>query len=189
MADSIYNMQMTRETLPLQQAPGINMPLGRFDVMPSAVTGRPLRYFTPEPLSVLLERSLGACLSEEPQSMHPALSLLLARVAATDHAVNLDVAQAKRIAQIALGHVSCTSLESILKLGSDISPAAKKPRQEIVFSGAASASASGHVYPSHEAVPALLSSLVDGLKSPPIGMDATVFSAVTGFFAFIHTLF
>lgn len=182
MTDDIYGMQMSHELNPLRQAPGINMPLGRFDVIPSGVTGRPLHYFTPEPLPILLERSLAECSGEMQERNNPALTLLLARSAATDHAGNVDVVQAKRIAQVAFGHVLWTDLESILKLGSDISPAAKKLRQEIVFSGAASASASGHVYPPHEAVPALLESLADGLKFPPIGMDATVFSAVVGFF-------
>lgn len=170
------------EILSSSHSSGANIPLGRFDVIPSAVTGAPLRYFTPDPLSLLLARCVGECSDEAPRPMDQAFVLLLARSAATDHSGSVNASYAKLVAQTALGHVRYIDSESILKLGSCISPRAREARQEIVFSGAVSASASKHVYPPYEALPTLLTSLADGLNCPPEGMDASVFAAVVGFF-------
>ena len=162
---------------------GLDAPAGRIDVIPSAVTGKPLRYATPAKLSELLQRCLVYPAPEQLNACDPVLVPWLFPVGAYRASKGvIDSEQARRLGEIAHRHVNHLSYESVLQLGQDIHPATKSLREEIVFSGAGSASHANHVYTPHELLPALIEDLIMVLNRPPTNIDAGVFAAIVGFY-------
>ena len=162
---------------------GMKVPPGRIDMIPSAVTGVPLKYFTPDSLSELIERCGYFVQPQEPAVDDPALMLMFLRYVSGAHGDNTDLAYSKLVGQALFGRVDCTDVSAIVRLGACISPRASALRQEIAFVGASTASDAKLVFPSHECLPELLASLASSFANPPKTLDPTVFSALVAFFA------
>lgn len=162
---------------------GLDIPTAHFDIVPSGVTGKPLRYVTPESLSELLDRCQSYVTIEHSESPDAALVAWLLPIAAYRASVGLiDAQQALLLGQVAYRHSDYRTHASMLELGARIHPAARSLREEIAFSGARSASEANHLYTPHDRVPALVAELVEILRKPPSKLDPAIFAAVVGFY-------
>jgi len=115
---------------------GFDAPVGRIDVIPSGVTGKPLCFATSAKLTELLRRCEKFPPSANPAKADPILSIwawpFCGYLASRGI---IDGAHVRRLAEVAFRHVSYRSLDDISRLGQDIHPASIGIREEIVFSG------------------------------------------------------
>ncbi len=162
---------------------GMRTPPGRIDMIPSAVTGVPLKYFTPDLLPDLIERCSSFVSVPEVGAKDPALMLMFLGHLSRVRGDTTDPAYSKLLGQAFFGRLDCTDTNAMVRLGASISPRASGLRQEIAFVGAPTASQAKLVFPSHECLPELLASLAGSFAKPPKGMDAAVFAALVAFFA------
>ncbi len=162
---------------------GLDIPTAHIDVVPSGVTGKLLRYVTPDRLSSLLERCQSCAAVEYSGNSDSAFVAWLLPIGAYRASTGLiDTNQAFLLGQVAYRHVDYRTCTSMLELGGRMHPAAKALREEIAFSGARSASEANHVYTPHDRLPALFEELAEVLREPPAKLDPAVFAAVVGFY-------
>jgi hypothetical protein len=155
---------------------------GRTDAVPSGISGCPLRYFTPYPLELLLERCRGLETRWQDEDDF-FLPLALAR-AASGHGTSrkVDEQQVRRLGATLLSRAVPRTSEALFELVPSIAPKAGKLREQIVFSGGPSASHANHIYAPHGALPELLESLLAALGSDLKEISPTAVSALVGFF-------
>ncbi|WP_189644663.1 Fic family protein [Luteimonas gilva] len=167
----------------------MDQPPGRVDNVPSAITGLPLRYFTPDPLTVLLDRcrpTAGAVPVVQDPRLEDAGLLLIASSSRRGPSGGVDFAQAMRFAEILTGLKQLDTLDEIVNAGRTLSTRVTGLRDEIVFSGGPTASDAHLVY----ALPASLRQLLVSLEAGLAGLnesplDPAIVVGVTGFFC-IH---
>lgn len=175
---------MGLETLPAS----CDIPPGRTDRIISGITGRPLAYFTPDPLPELLSRL--------PQSEHGAIStgdadaaFALVQAAAQRNAGDTDVSQAVRYCEVLTGYRHLNTVADMLGTGGDISPRAACLREEIVFSGGRTASLAEQIFAPAPVLRHLIESLAEGMQALPgsdTNANAILLAATVGFYA-VHT--
>ena len=160
-------------------------PPGRLDFAHSAATGRTLAYFTPDPLSQLLDRyarkgSITTTTTDEGEER--ALILLFSLASASHDATGcVDAAQAKRLTDSSFGRLVCPDSRAAIALAKEISPRVQGLRSEVVFAGARNASAAVHVFAPHEAVSRQFEGFINAARCPPHGAHPSDVAAITAF--------
>lgn len=162
---------------------GIDSPAGRLDTIPSSLTGGMLRYFTPEPLSELLERCKVFAAEIAPVEVVSADGLpLLISGALSLRGRRLDQRQSALLVEIALGNTPVKSLPDLLSLGRRLGVLVPEIRQEMVFADAPIPSLASIIFAHHEAVPSLMESLVAGMSRAEEEIHPYLVAIVAGFF-------
>lgn len=159
-------------------------PAARVDRVASSVTGRVLNFVTPVPLPELL-CGLGAD-AEGPATGAPdvaSMALLLPIVGFRSSQRVIDSAQAQRAGDMAFAHARYTDHAQLVELARLIDPRSRGLREDMMFSGAYSASAANHVYAPPEEVPQHFGMLAAALSAPPSGIAAYPFALVAGYYA------
>lgn len=161
----------------------IDRPAGRTDNVISAVTRQPLRYFTPDPLSELLDRCGGV---QKPRSLplNDGLAFMLSRVASR-RGINgeVDALHAERFCGLIAKRLKLDSYGALLKLGNAISPRNRGLREEIMFSGGYIASSARTIFAPHALLPDLMSGLLIELQGHGRRrIDPALAAAITGFY-------
>ena len=156
-------------------------PPGRLDFAHSAATVRTLAYFTPDPLSQLLDRYARKGLITTDEREERALILLFSVVSASHDATGLDAAQAIRLADSAFGRLVCPDSRAAIALAKEICPRVQGLRGEVVFAGATNASAAVHVFAPHEAVARQFDGFVSAARCPPHEAHPSDVAAITAF--------
>ena len=165
---------------------GLDAPTGQFIGIPSSVTGRPIHYFIPDPLTDLLMRC-GEVV--EPVSfagneeIHAAAFLSL--VARRGYAGVPDPTQAHLLFDLLWSPQPVGTVPDLCSLATRIGSRSQEIRRQIVFTGSRTASEAAHVYAPHEAVPVLMEQLANGIKFDSSHMSISDRVAVLGFFC-IH---
>lgn len=162
----------------------IDRPAGRVDVLPSAISGRFLRYVTPEPLEALFSR----CATVEPvpveeQSVACSLALLAAAARTTTHGMQARREMSRWASMLLRREPSPSTKKEFIDLARDIDPANAQIRNEIVFSGGRTSSSSDHVFPAHQELPQLLEQLASGLASRNENLSPLARAALIHFFS------
>lgn len=155
---------------------------GRVDIGFSAVTGKELRYFTPEPLSDLLRRA--SCPGRvDPQLAVPRATPLLLIRAASIHGLKRkpDPAQAQRFGEMLLGYNNYRTAAEHIGLGAQVCRRSIGLRQEIAFAGSANASTAAHIFAPHDLLPELMKSLDQVMRNPP-PLNPTDVASLVGFY-------
>lgn len=159
-------------------------PVGRFDTIQSSITGKLLRYFTPNPLPDLI-REWGR--PAKPPSRLPgendtAIALLLMRPAAAHAPTNsYDLHQAQRFGEVIFGRLQVDSPSGLISLGTTISPKVGGLREEIVFSGGPNASQANHIFAPYGALPEQIGYFSRGIKTVPSSIDPGIGANIVGF--------
>lgn len=167
--------------------PSVDRPAGAFHALPSALTGKALRYFVPNPLTTLIEDSAPKRTNRSIVAATPEACLLLLRAASRRTSANTeDAAQAQRVADLLLDGDPILTVEDLLRLGAKISPSSRQTRSEMAYSGGPTASTARHLYAPHSAIPDLLASLSNSLNNQWANVPGVVITATTGFFC-THT--
>lgn len=173
------------ETLPA----GCDIPPGRTDRIVSGITGRPLAYFTPDPLPELLDRLLPSSPLALPAPEGIDTAFLLARPAAQRNPGDINISLATSFCEILSGSRHLATTDDILKIGAILSPRAARLRQEIVFSGGPTASFSEHIFTPPTQLPGQIEALTETmrlLRENPTSLDPTLLAACVGFYS-VHT--
>lgn len=160
-----------------------NVPAGRTDRVLSGISGKPLIYFTPDPLPELLRRYQVS--RTHGWSDFPASSVLLCRTAARRGSFfEVDHAFLAQLCRAVIQPGPLGTLLDLMRVGGE-GVTTRKLRQEIVFAGGISASDAVHIYAPYATVPSLMQSMIE-----PILMadeyDAILFASILGFFG-AHT--
>ena len=172
---------------PHQFRPAIDRPAGRIDCVPSGVTGKPLRYFTPDPLPDLLERT-----RTEPATrprLDPLLALILIRAAARNTTTgDVDLPQARRFLELLRKAAARPTVDDLIELARSIHPRIDGIRQEIIFVGGMVPSSARHIYAPYAAIRDLMEALAEGLNSDESRRgDPLIVSATVGAFCvYLH---
>lgn len=167
--------------------PSVDRPAGAFHALPSALTGKALRYFVPSALITLIEDSAPKRTNRSIVAATPEACLLLLRAASRRTSAHTeDAAQAQRMSGLLLDGQPILTVEGLLSLGAQISPSSRQIRSEMAYSGGPTASTARHLYAPHSAIPDLLASLSDSLNNPWANVPSVVTTAITGFFC-AHT--
>lgn len=166
----------------------IDLPLGRFDTIASALTGAPLTYFTPDSAAELIARCAPAPRPRPPATgfavADRSQALVLARAAARAASSGLpDGEQARRLCRQWQRPQAWRRADELVALAATIAPTVRGPRSAIAFAGAPTASLATHIFAPASAVPEGLRSLAEALAGPAV--DATASVALTAFHA-IH---
>lgn len=166
-----------------EYAPSVDRSAGAFYALPSALTGKALRYFVPNPLDTLIEDSAPKRTNRSIVAATPEACLLLLRPASRRMSANTeDAAQAQRMTGLLLDGESILTVEDMLRVGSQISSSSRQVRTEMAYSGGPTASTARHLYVPHSAIPDLLASLSDSLKKQWVHVAPIVVTAITGFY-------
>lgn len=166
-------------------SPSIDRPGGRTDGAVSAVTGMPLRYFTPDSLTDLIARcQIKRELKPETQAER-LLGLSLARAASKRGSGEEDEKQAFRLCGLITEQNTCINRDQLMALAARISPKAKEVREEIVFAQGPTAADATHIYAPHSVLPELMESIFDFVENDCEPIDPAVAVAVVEFFC-IH---
>jgi len=168
--------------------PRIDLPMGRFDTIASALTGAPLTYFTPDSAVDLIARCAPAPLPRARADgfavADRSQALVLARAAGRAASSGLpDREQARRLCRQWLRPQAWRREDELTALAATIAPQARAPRTAIAFAGAPTASLATHIFAPASAVPEGLRGLAEALHAPAI--DATASVALIAFHA-IH---
>jgi hypothetical protein len=142
-----------------------------------------LSIVTPAPLPELLA-TIGPDEDEAAvgESSPARLAMLLPIVGFRSSRQVIDGAQAQRAGEIAFGHARYVDMPSLVALAVLVDRRNKGFREDMVFSGAHSASAANHVYAPPEEVPGHFAMLAGALASPPAGIAAYPFALVAGYY-------
>ena len=159
--------------------------MGRFDSVPSAITGVPLTYFTPAPVNELLRRFGTAPITRSYSfgSRNPNHCLILVRSASLSSGQVVDIEQARRLAGLWLQPAAWTSVEQLLGFACSISPRVKGLREEISFVGGPTASLAKHIFAPASELSNLVEEIAGSLGSENASVDAAAMSALVGFCA------
>ncbi|WP_408951859.1 Fic family protein [Lysobacter sp. Hz 25] len=162
-----------------------SVPMGRFDSVPSAITGVPLTYFTPAPLNELLRRFGTAPIARNYSfgSRDSNHCLILVRLASLSSGQVVDIEQARRLAGLWLQPAAWTSVEQLIEFARSISPGIKGLREEISFVGGPTASRAKHIFAPASELPNLVEEIAGSLGSENISVDAAAIAALVGFCA------
>lgn len=160
----------------------IDCPAGRIEGALSAVTGKPLRYFVPDPLPELLDRCKIPPRRREEFS-DPHLAFVLARAASRRGlGGEVDAAHALRFCELIAGRKAYKNTAQLMELGRQLCTRNTGLREEIIFSGAPTASEAKNIFAPYSMLPALMDSLVQALDLDQGDMDPSAVSAITGFY-------
>lgn len=163
-------------------SPEVDRPTGRTEGVTSLITGKPLRYFIPDPLPDLLARCDVPCRPTR-GTYEPYVSLMFVRAASRRGlGGEVDTNQALRYCEVISGRKTYQTSTQLMELGRQISPGNKGLRQEIIFSGASVASEATHIFSPYPILPQLMDSLVEVLSEGRSETDASVLSAIVGFY-------
>ncbi len=162
---------------------GIDSPSGRVDTIPSSLTGGILRYFTPYPLTELLDRAKAfepgiASIETASSSSLP----ILISSAMSLRGGQLDQRQLAVFLDMALGNTQVQSLRDLLALGGRLGVRVPEIRREIVYADAPIPSKASIIFAHYEAVPALMDSVVSEINRSAYKIDPYTKAVVTGFF-------
>lgn len=159
-------------------------PVGRFDAIQSSLTGKLLRYFTPNPLPDLIREwgKTTAPPSRLTDENDTAIALLLMRPAAA-HALtsSYDLHQAQRFGEVIFGRLQAESPTDLISLGTAISPKVGGLREEIVFSGGPNASHAKHIFAPYGVLLEQIEYFSRGIKTVPSAIDPGVGANIVGF--------
>ena len=168
---------------------GCDVPPGRTDSIASGITGRPLTYFTPDPLPELLSRLSPGNAVPMPPAEDADAAFMLVRAAALRNSAGIDIGLATRFCEILSSKRHLATTSEILRTGAALSPRAASLRQEIVFSGGPIASFSEQIFAPSTELPRLLKALaetMESLQEAPGQPDPILLAAVVGFYS-VHT--
>jgi hypothetical protein len=155
---------------------------GRYDCVPSAISGHLLRYYTPDPLTELLDRLPAATLAPDPALADPWLALALLPAAARRSSTRaLDIAEAGRLLAMLSGPAPDTAPPALIAMGECIDTRHRGLREEMVFVGGTSGATAEHLFAPDARLPALIESLSAALRAASGGRPAAE-CALTGFF-------
>jgi hypothetical protein len=162
----------------------IAAPMGRYDSIVSAISGKALIYFTPATLTELVhrcapqsfERPWGFASTDRNQAL-----ILIRPASWTGSGQSVDGEQARRLCRQWLRPQIWNTPRELIDLARVISPRVQGLREEIAFVGAASASQAAHLFAPPSVLPAALDDLAIALTQ--CTADATALTALTGFFA------
>lgn len=161
---------------------GIDSPAGRLDTIPSSLTGGMLRYFTPEPLSELLERCKAFAAEIAPVEVVSADGLpFLISGALSLRGGQLDQRQSALLVDVALGNTQLESVPDLLAVGRRLG-VRPEMRREMVYADAPIPSLASVIFAHHEAIPSLMDSLVDATSRARGEFHPYLVAVVTGFF-------
>lgn len=163
--------------------PATDRPVGRVDCVLSGITGKPLRYFTPDPLPELLRRARLVA-GPERCEVEPLLAVLLVREAARNTSTRvIDLPQARRFLGVLQNNNYFPTHSDLVSLAKAVNPKIQGLREEIIFVGGVVPTSSRHIYAPHAALPELMHSLVEGLAGDDIqSCDPLVASVIVGAF-------
>ncbi|MUV15502.1 Fic family protein [Noviluteimonas gilva] len=168
----------------------LERPTGRFDRVPSRVSGRTLTFFSPDPFPTLLARyaasscgvSAGNAVGAAGfRSAHEALLLIRGAIGFRSMQSRCDEARAF-IDVLSARSPPREGRDPLLSLGLPVAHAPRRLRCELAFSGARVAS-EGHVFAHDGDVEPLFDSLCDGLLAPQPHIPVTVLVACAAFHA------
>lgn len=156
---------------------------GFFSGVTSGITGRTLRYFTPDPLPDLLLRVATGTSKARPDRDRYAPLLLLRASSQRPAEPEPNIAQARRLMSVVYEGRRFQSMNALIELGHSISPQAGHIREELIFVGGPNSSCARHIYAPHGAVPDLMRSLVKGLSHQAVAdIDPLVVTATIAAF-------
>lgn len=162
---------------------GIDSPAGRMDTIPSSLTPGLLRYFTPYPLTDLLDRSQELSIDDAQLSAVGATSLpFLISGALSFRDGRFDPRQSAILVDIALGNVRLESVQDLLAIGRALGVRSPEMRSEMVYADAPIASLASVIFAHHEAVPALMNELAVGINHAGVEVHPYLQAIVTGFY-------
>lgn len=168
---------------------GCDIPPGRTDRVVSGITGKPLVYFTPDPLPELLGRFLSSSTAPLPTPEGTDAAFLLARSAAQRNIGGIDINLATCFCEILSDTRQLATTADIFRTGATLSPRSASLRQEIVFSGGPIASFSDQIFAPPSELPRLMQALADtmeGLTNGDGHVNPILLAAIVGFYS-VHT--
>lgn len=161
----------------------IDRPAGRVEGIVSGITGDPIRYFIPDPLAQLIERSRAGIKPRAVLQNETAVAVCLTRPASTRGiGFVVDPEQALRFGRLLINRRPYRTREQLLALGKEISRKSHQYREEIIYAGAAVASAAKVVFAPYPLIPNLMEGLFDAASRDWPEVDPTVLTAVAGFY-------
>lgn len=160
---------------------------GAITSLPSAISGRTIRLFTPLPVSRLL-----SCIARDveppvPAHLNEAAAILVGIASRRGFGAIPDLMQSERLLRLLYLGSPIRDETDVLATTASVDPKAGHLRNQMVFSGAPVAVAASQVFAPHERVPDLFDDLVATLQRGRGVLDVAAFSAIVLFFcAHLH---
>lgn len=161
-------------------------PIGQHVTVPSSLTGRPLTYFIPDPITELASRLAPAVKrNAHDNKIVPEAAWLLVPYL-TRSAVDTSTSSPALVElyrQVLLGQRALRTVDDLIRLANEITPRARHLRQQMAYAGGPTPSTAEILYAPASAVPALVDSLFEFLASDLTGWEPAEVAALVGYCA------